>query len=258
MKHTTISRLFAAGAAVVVFGASAAMAGVSTVSAKNPPPPAKSSEPVFSGALTLGYDSKYVWRGYHIVGEKDYADNLLWADFNVSAYGFNLGAWYAYSIDGDDYDEVDLYGSYTYSLGSFDLTVGAFYYYFPYVDGDNDSTFEVFGKVAYTGFGWVTPSLAYYYDLDAVDGSILEFKLASSIPVLKDLTLDPYALVTYNFEYGIEDNDLHHFEAGLVANYKILENVTLSGWGKVSVPLDAIDDAEDTEVWGGASLSIAF
>lgn len=254
MKHTTISRIFAAGVAAAVLSASAAFAGTS---AKNPPV-VEPSEPVFTGALTLGYDSKYVWRGYRIVGESDYADNLLWADLNGSAFGFNLGAWYAYSLDGDDYDELDIYGSYTYSLGPVDLTAGAIYYYFPFISGGDDDTFEVFGSIAYTGISWLTPSISYYYDLDAVEGSYLEFKLASSIPVGDKITVDPYALVSYNFEYLSDDNDFHHFQAGLSVSYAILENLTLTGYGAVSVPLDAIDDTEDTEVWGGAKLSLSF
>lgn len=256
MKHTKLNRLIAIGIASAVLTTSAALAG--TGSKTTQPIVQEPSEPVFTGALTLGYDSKYVWRGYRIVGESDYADNLLWADLNGSAYGFNLGVWYAYSLEGDDYDEVDIYGSYTYSIGPVDLTAGAIYYYFPFVSGSGDSTFELFGTVAYTGISWLTPSISYYHDVDQVDGSYLELKLSSSVPVGEKITIDPYALVSYSFKYLSNKNDFHHFQTGVSVSYAILKNLTLSAYGAVSVPLNVIDDVDDTEVWGGAKLSLSF
>ncbi len=255
MNIKSFNKFAFAGAAALVLATNAAIAGDSK---KTVAPVVEESEPILSGAVTLGYDSKYMFRGVRIAGESDNADNLFWADANVSAFGFNLGAWYAYSLDGDDYDEVDVYLSYTLSAGSFDFTVGGILYVFPFADED-DYTYEAYGKVAFTGVDFLTPSIAYYYDFELFEGGYIEFRLDSSIPLIADkLSLDPYALISYDFEYNSDDNDLNHVQAGLALVYSVTDSLTVKAYAAVSEPLDAIDDSQDTEFWGGGSVSFSF
>ncbi len=254
MTTSSFSTFVAAGVAAALVSTSALAGGF-----KSAPAPIIQSEPIFSGEASIGYDSKYIFRGVRIFGDSAAADNLLWGDLNASFYGFNVGAWYAYSFDGDDYDELNLYGSYTLPVGDFDLTAGVTYYLFPYFSGGDDDTFEVYGSVAYNGFGFVTPSLTFAYDLDLFEGGYLEFKLESSIPLVADvLSLDPYALISYDFEYNSADSDFNHFQAGLALSYALTPSLGLSVYGAVAVPLEAIDDTEDTEFWGGASITYSF
>jgi hypothetical protein len=253
---------FVLGAVAAAAVTSSAFAGETMTSSKKMVTPPEEEESWWSAALTAGYDSKYIFRGVYLVNEDGKnIDNLIYTDLSFSAFGATLGAWYASSWD-DDYNELDIYGSYTLSIGEtgLDLTVGAIYYAFP----DFEDTWEGFASIAYTGLAWVTPSLSYYYDFEVYEGSYVEFKLASSIPLISEgddtvLSLDPYALISvgdYN-TFG-EDFDANNVQAGVALVWAMSENIKLSGYGAVSEPLDAIDDSQDTEFWGGGKITFSF
>ncbi len=246
---------FVVCAALAASIASTAFAG-QTSSKKVVTPPAE-EESWWSASLSAGYDSKYIFRGFFVQNKDgEEVNNLGYTDLSFSAFGATLGAWYASSWD-DEFTELDLYASYTYSIGEtgFDITGGAIYYAFP----DFDDTWELFAGVSYSGLSWLTASLTFYYDFEVFEGGYLEFKLASSIPLIPDvLSLDPYALISYDFDYNSNGNDLNHVQAGLALVYTLSENITVSGYGAVSEPLDALDDTQDTEFWGGGKITFSF
>lgn len=250
--------MLAAGA--VALGAVAPVfAGTATVSTGKQVAPVVVEEPAswWSSELAFGYDSKYMFRGVQISDKNgDPVDNLVWTDFSLSAYGFTLGAWFAEGVE-TDYNELDVYASYAYSLGPVDFEGGYIFYLFPKNDGD--STHELFISATTDALPYITPKIAYYYDLDLFDGSWLELSLSHSFTVVKDvISIDPYAAVSFDFGYNSDNNALNNAEIGVAVPLKLSENVTLSGYVKYSWALDAIDDFQSDEVWAGASVTFSF
>ena len=90
------------------------------------PAPASSQTTVGVGA---DFVSRYVWRG------TDYGESFsIQPSVAISRSGFEVGAWGSYSLssDGADYNEADLYASYTVEVESgTSVTVGVTDYYFP-------------------------------------------------------------------------------------------------------------------------------
>jgi len=106
--------------------------------------------------LDFGADvvSRYVWRGTQFGGNAPSIQPAL----SVGLRGFELGAWGAYSLSGQNYgQEFDLFLSYTFLNEMFTLTVSD--YYFPddsleynYVEWNRDATGHILeGTVAFNG-----------------------------------------------------------------------------------------------------------
>ena len=281
MKLNKASKVVALTSVVSALGFStSAFAGVAA--------PAKESKEVvkveekaepFGLNVTLAYDSQYIFRGVNILGGgrgegATEGGSLVSADINYNKYGFTIGGWYANSINetpnglggrgyqNGKYSELDLYLSYAHTFGPVTVSGGYIYYLFPDANGvdSNADTHEFNVGVSTSVIPFVTPSLTYYYDVDLFDGGYLEFKLASSIPVIADkLSIDPYALVSYDFKYNSNTDDWNHFQAGINVPYHITPNVTISGYAAVSVALDALDGAaNDHEVFGGGKIGFSF
>jgi len=88
--------------------------------------------------LDFGADvmSRYVWRGTQFGGTSP----SLQPSVNVSYKGWELGAWGAYSLGGNNEDqEFDLYLSYSFAKNQFSLILTD--YYFP-TEGDDYNYFE--------------------------------------------------------------------------------------------------------------------
>ncbi len=282
MKLNNASKVIALASVVSALGFStSAFAGVAA--------PAKESKEVvkieekaepFGLNLTLAYDSQYEFRGVNILGGgrgegATEGGGLVSADINYNKFGFTLGGWYAASINetpnghggngynNGKYTELDLYLSYSHTFGPVTLTGGYIFYFFPETSLDSNSySHEANIGISTSVIPYVTPSLTYYYDFSLFQGGYLEFKLASSIPVPGlggKLSIDPYALVSYDFKYNSNTDDWNHFQAGINVPYHITPNVTISGYAAVSVALDALDGiANDHEVFGGGKIGFSF
>ncbi|MEO7932109.1 MAG: TorF family putative porin [Chthoniobacterales bacterium] len=281
MKFNNASKVIALASVFTALGfTTSAYAGEAPASKEVVKVEEKTCEP-FGLNVTLAYDSQYIFRGVNILGGgpgsgATEGGSLVSADINYNKYGFTIGGWYASSInetpngrgshgaqDGT-YTELDLYLSYARTVGPVTLSAGYIYYLFPDANGvdSNKDTHEFNVGISTSVIPFVTPSLTFYYDVDLFDGGYLEFKLASSIPVIADkLSIDPYALVSYDFEYNSTTNDWNHFQAGVNVPYHLTKNVTISAYAAVSVALDALTDeglANDYEVFGGGKLGFSF
>jgi len=263
-------KMIACGSALAVVGTfSQAFAGETVAVTSKEVKVVEPVESPYTINFSAAYDSSYMFRGVNVLDGATGGGSLLSADVNFQAYGFTLGAWYAQSISesigSESYNELDIYLSYTYDFGPVALTGGYTYYLFPksnllFADRDTD-THELNIGISTNVIPFVTPSLFFYYDMDLFEGGYLEFKLASSIPVIADkLSIDPYALVSYDFEYNSADSALNHFQAGVTVPFHVTPNVTISGYCAVSVALDACNDigVDDYEVYGGAKVGFSF
>ena len=120
--------------------------------------------------IYTGYHSIYEFRGV------DLGDDLVDTGVDLSyelAEGLSLsgGAWYASWDAGGADDELDLYIGLAQTLGSFDVSVGYTYYFFP---GDSDAnTDEVYLGLATELDCGLGLALTYYEDIDQYSGGYL-------------------------------------------------------------------------------------
>lgn len=250
MKFKTLTGAVLAGASFAVIAATPAFAGTTAKNVVEEEVSVK-EENWWSAELSAGWDSRYMFRGVELIN-----GGLGWTDLSFSTYGFTLGAWYANGVD-QDYSEIDLYASYAYSLGPVNFEGGGIFYGYPNDDGNE--TWELFLAISTDAIPFVTPSLTGYWDVDAFEGGWVEFALSSSIPVVADvISIDPYASISYDIEYNSDDNDFNNAQVGVKVPVALSENITLSGYVAYSWALDAIEDIQDDEFWGGASITFSF
>ena len=248
MKITLSKVVLATGFAALVAGSSA-FAGETVAAPVKEVVVIEEAENWWNAELSVGYDSLYMFRGVN------FANDLVTADLSFSAFGITAGAWYG-SAYNDDYNELDLYISYTHSFNVVDLTGGYIYYDFPKTGGD---TSELFASISTSALPYVTPSLSYYYDIDAIDGSYLELRFDGSIPVVADrLSIDPYTSISYDFDYNTDGNNWNNWEIGVELPFALSENVTISGYAAYSVSLDRLADFQSDEFWGGGKVTFSF
>ena len=278
MKFNTASKVIALASVVSALGFStSAFAGTAAASKEVVKVEEKAAEP-FGLNVTLAYDSQYQFRGLNLLGGgkgegATEGGGLANIDINYNKFGFTIGGWYAASVNetpngkggngynNGKYTELDLYLSYSHAFGPVTLTGGYIFYFFPETSLDaNSYSHEVNIGISTSVIPYVTPSLTYYYDFSLYQGGYLEFKLSSSIPVIADkLSIDPYALISYDFEYNSNTNDFNNVQVGVNVPYHITPNVTISGYIAASYALDAIKDfTNDYEVWGGGKLGFSF
>ena len=240
-----------------VAGIGSAFAG-ETYSAPAPVPPlVEEADDALGFSLALGYDSTYVFRGL------DLGDNLVWGDISyANDFGgpleFSVGAWYASTNgdDGDEFDELDVYGGVSASVGAIDLSTGVIFYYFPDVD---DNTFEIYGSAG-TSIGGLGLEVYYGYDTELNGGSAYYAVSAGySIPLGDSASLDLSAAISYGDDYNFEGTGFNNVDVRLALPIALTDAATLEPYIAGNIPIDGLDDTgEDDIVYGGVSISVSF
>ncbi len=210
------------------------------------------NEPFDLGAeVSVGYDSKYVFRGV------DLGDNLIWGDVNLTVpvndtVSLNAGTWYATLAD-DDYDELNLYAALSADLGAFEVGLGLTWYYFPMTDDDALEPGITIG----TSAGPIDLSLGYYYDLE-VDGSYIELAAETAIELTDTVSLVPGVSVSYGDDYyGV--SGFNNVGLSLALPIALTDRATLTPYVAGSLAIDALEDlGEDDHIYGGVSLGVSF
>lgn len=229
------------------------MAGSTTAASDKAPVIEEPTEKWWEVEFTLGYDSKYMWRGLNFLGNKGIATG----DLNFSAYGLNAGVWYAEGLD-THYHEVNFYGSYGHDFGPIALEAGYLYYYYP-TDPKPNKTHEVYIAASTSVIPYITPSLAFYYDVDVYEGGYLELRFDGSFPVYKEIvSLEPWVSVAYDFDLITYGDNWNNFEVGLAVPFQITDYLSFRTYVAASFPVEELKKYEDNEVWGGASLTFTF
>lgn len=265
MKLKSLSTTLTALVAGLAFTALAvpAQAGSMTFSDKTyqqpVPPPEVAPEAWWNAELSAGWDSEYMFRGIDILTNGP----LAWTQLTFSAKGFTAGAWYANATDGgDEYSELDLFGSYTFNYDKFAFEVGGIYYLFPESGASMDETWELYAGISYTPVDWLTASVYYYYDFELFEASYLQAKLATSIPITPTVSLDPWVAVAFgDYNNGGTEFVYDHVEVGIALNVALNEYVSLSGYGAWAHAGDGTRGSattEEDEFWGGASIAFGF
>lgn len=247
----------------------------------------------YGASLSTGWDSLYMFRGVNVLSHGAYGNNsnygsgIYWTDlefnWNITPSDvLTIGSWAAFGTSNTSYKEVDIYTTYTHTIGDLALSAGyIFYYVFP--TGSDLYSNELNVKAAYTfhiGSATLTPSLAYYFNIgpDVIDSanglaksasSYLLLRVDSSIPLYKDIvSLAPWVSYGTNFQYnsrltadGTYDfyNGANNMEIGVALPVKINSVITVSGYVAYSYAFyNLAGTTSPSTTYGGAKVTFAF
>ena len=218
--------------------------------------------------VDVGVFSKYVWRGIDTVD-----DFVLQPAVDLSMSGFGLNLWGNLDLTDEndsagEFTEVDLTGSYSFSLDSATIGLGVIAYFFPGADGD---TTELFASVGFDTA--LSPTLTVYRDVDEVDGFYLALSgshaFADLIRAGEATALSPEVSISIGFGdrdynqayFSVDGGGFADLTLGLALPVALSDTATLAVSVHYSRLLDGdLRDATDDpdNLWFGLSLSIGF
>jgi len=247
----------------------------------------------WGAALSTGWDSLYMFRGVNVISHgaygntSNYGSGIYWTDLSFTwnitpSDTLTIGSWAAFGTSNTSYKEVDIYTSYTHTIGDLALSAGyIFYYVFP--TGSDLYSHELNVKAAYTfhlGSATITPSIAYFFNIgpDVIDSSngiakaassYLLLRVDGSVPLYKDIvSLAPWVSYGTNFQYnsrltndGTLDffNGANNIEIGLAVPVKINSVITVSGYVAYSYAFYNLGGTTNpSTTYGGAKVTFAF
>jgi len=258
MTIKTITKSLALAAACTNLTATA---GVVVHSA---PAPAPAPTSLWTGSVTLGYDSDYIFRGLHVT------DGLATATLDLNyaisdKWSLNLNAWYANGAErNDDYDELDLYAKLLYKVNDkFSIGPSFRYYAYPFA-GDGDQ-YEPGVEAVFAPCPNTTINLGAYYETES-EAFYVELGASYNYKINDNFSLVPGAVISYldRSGWGVDTNGFNHAAFYIKAPITLKSNVTLTPYIAWNIPLDAIDDNDglnpnqDDQFYGGASLTVGF
>ncbi len=222
------------------------------------PPPVttvEDQEPFFPFTLaaTFLWESRYITEGRNNLEEGGLVSALGAFEYE----GLAASVWWA-AGDSSSYTELNLVIEYSRELfAGLEAYVGYNHLRFP---DDNEFDNEIGAGLAWGAFPFLVPAVDWYHSFEA-DGSFLELRLSSEIPVIPDLlTLSPYGLLAFNFGYVADESEgVNNLQVGLDAELRLHDHFAFIGyiahtWGLDEDPGDTLVD----EFWGGAGITISF
>ncbi|AQQ09594.1 hypothetical protein L21SP3_01402 [Sedimentisphaera cyanobacteriorum] len=216
------------------------------------------------GDLSVGYFSKYIWRGQAINDESVIQTGI---GFQVDKIYLNLWGNMDLTDEGEknNFTEVDFTAEYSDSLTEgVDYTLGVIRYDF---DEDAGNTNEIYGGLSFDMP--LSPSFTVYRDIDAIEGTYFSAGVSHSFSLGEDMALDcaaslGYADSDYNLGYwGVDDSSMQ--DLALSASMPL----AMGDWTLTpSVTYAAImdDELKETDayepdpdyIYAGISLSTTF
>ncbi len=216
------------------------------------PEPAAVEEADLGFTLSAGYDSTYIFRGV------DYGDNGVWVglDYEIPNTPLALGVWYINPSDGDQIldDELDLYATVSQSYGALDVWLGFTAYLFPEL-GDGH-TYELATGVG-TSLGPIDLGLSAAYDFE-IEGWFFELTAGHSFPITDRISLDLAAGISYQIDYNSNGSDFNNILLMASLPIELTDGVVFTPYIAGTISLDAVEDFQDDELFGGASLAVSF
>lgn len=256
-----------------------AQAGVTSAPAPAPAPAPVTSDSLWSGSVSLGYDTDYIFRGVEVFGTGTHgrAEDLVTAALDVNyaindRWTWNFNAWYGSSAaSGTDYEELDLYTRLLYKVNdSFSFGPSFKYYYYPtFNPGNFDEQFEPGLEAIWTPCANTTVNIGAFYETEA-EQLYVELGVNHVFKINDMFSLVPGALISYidrdNGNWGGTPSDFNHAAVYLKAPITLKSNVTLTPYIAVNIPLDGVDattdsfslSRQDEEFYGGAVLAVGF
>jgi uncharacterized protein (TIGR02001 family) len=226
-------------------------------------------ESAVSVDASLGYTSRYVWRGLTFANESAQGDLSLGYDAG-DAGSFSVGVWGQLDLT-DDYDEefnfteVDIYGGWEKSFDMVTVGAGVINYQFPSLNTDSATT-EIYASIGLDTI--LAPSLTVYYDVDAADGDAIY----ASFGVGHDFDLDFTTLsisgaIGYVNEdggawlYGSDDSGFTDVALSASVSFNLNESISVSPFISYTALIEDAKDAQggdNEEIFGGVNFSMSF
>ncbi|MFV1994395.1 MAG: hypothetical protein ACC661_03070 [Verrucomicrobiales bacterium] len=212
-----------------------------------------------SGAVTIGYDSSYIFRG------SNFGNNAPWLALDLSVpLGENLtldgGIWYVNPATGTDFnpdkglnDELDYYVSLATTVGAVDIALGYHAYTFPEAGLRGSAENEV-GLNLSTAIAMFDVDFGYYYNFNAPVKNYYQLGLSNSY----DLS-DRVALYL-GVAVGFYESEYNATLVTLAMPVVISESTVLEAYvaGSFAGNANIYGLENDDEIFGGVSLSVAF
>jgi hypothetical protein len=215
-------------------------------------------------------------------------------ELSVNIGNFILGAWSGFGT-GNDFQEWDFTAAYNVEVGPVFLIPGYNLRYTPNGDdahgeedhedhgdeehheedhadehdshdsqhaGHSHKTIgnEVFFVLGTTAIPYVTPNAVFIWDLNRNPGGFLEFRLDGEIPVVRNFSLEPYALLGLNFGYNTDEYyGWNNFQFGIQANWQLSRVVTAFAGVNYSVAMTALQRMDqENVVWANVGVTFSY
>lgn len=162
--------------------------------------------------------SKYVEQGYETSEDSCYSTTLLanWDKFEFMGL-------YRY-VPNQDFQELNLGLHHTLELNSYSLSYGYIYYHFP---AGVSHGHELDATLSFNGVDLIAPYLTLLYDLQQ-NSFYLESGISYSYEANEFLSLSPYVLMGFDFNYATPDFDGGaQIQVGVQGIYSLPQDLSL-------------------------------
>jgi hypothetical protein len=226
----------------------------------------------FSASISVGYNSKYIWRGQNVNDT-----SVLQTNASGSAYGFTGSIWSNIDLTNDsqfapnnagEFSEIDVTLDYSHSVSKVGFSLGVIHYLFPNTAAQ--ATTEIYGGI---GFAVpLFPKITWYRDVDFVDGSYIQLTAGHAFEKIAKWNEDYYVGLSLNGSlawagsgynrgyFQIDKTKFNDFTIGIGVPFT-LKHFSITPSVNVSTILDErIGKAtyERNNVWFGLGLSKSF
>ena len=211
---------------------------------------------------SVSFYSAYIWRGFGLSDDS----LVIQPSMTVGYKGFAMNLWGNldtdyYAEDTTKYNETDITLSYDGAYEKLGYGVGYIYYA---LDAADD-TQEIYATLSYDIL--LSPTVTFYYDVDHFSGAYYAtFDISHSFTIAENYSLDLGFLVSY-LDDSEDYDDFHNGVASVSMTFPFAKYFSLTPEINYSFALssDAEDyieagsaDDDDSYIYGGATLSIAF
>ena len=241
---------------------------------------------LLSVSASVGYESKYMFRGEKLAGNSIQSGvDIAYPFYGIDVYA---GVWNNSPVESknnDELNEIDFYAGANYYYGAFRLDIGTIYYWNP--EGGQAfrdfSNMEVYGGVtldtASVFYGYnLNPAIYYYYNWD-LEQHVAEFSMTYNAEIgrilINDsrLTLPVSAYVGYlvadkkankDFRAGSREAEYAYYGVSADLAFAIREYCTISAgarWGQrfeEQKNTKYILDDHKSNFWFGAKVHFGF
>ncbi|KPJ97321.1 MAG: hypothetical protein AMJ60_11775 [Desulfobacterales bacterium SG8_35] len=226
-------------------------------------PAAMAEEEAPSADASVGFYSKYVWRGFELSDDS----LVIQPSLTTSYKGFSANLWANldtdhYDLDTHKWNETDFTLSYDGAYEKLGYGVGWIYYALD----STDDTQEFYATISYDIL--LSPSLTFYYDTDDFAGAYyIDLSVGHTFMIAEKYGLDLGA----SFSYLDDDDGYDAFHNGVlsasmsfpIGNYfaitpEIYWSFALSSDAEDYIADASVDGDDDSFVYGGVSASFSF
>ena len=210
----------------------------------------------FYGSVSFGYDTSYLFRGGRLGDHAPWAGIDLNYDINDKVT-FNIGAWYINPTENPVVnDELDLYAYVIFPAGPFEVALGGTWFYFAEDSADEG---ELNAILTLPLGDFCNLNADYVYDV-TFEANYFGLSADKTIPLSNCLDLNLEAGASWGddrYNFIILGGDNAWVKGGIT--WHMTETADFGAYILGNFPYDDLQAAgEDDDVYGGASISVAF